>query len=532
MSIEAQAFPLVRASINFGAGTEADKLGDLDMLAAAGADLIDCQEAGDQIQMIRKWLTANPGYGQFVKFGGGGSKVPILYRKAVLRLDEKRSEVITTWAGNQDRDLPLLEPGAGPERVGPKALTHAVLDHLPSGWTIHELDHHLVASHTRPNTPRRGEVADQQAAAFREEALAAEATGDIVGGSGDWNGPPEWVKKRIPEFVIDNHDPTHRDSQIDSVGHLPHPALTVIGAQTLETSGSRKNADHRAVVVTYSIAARVTTTPTPTEGKPVTVTHLPDNFPDLLRARGLKVREVPGWKERLGTASSSSFGPVGSLVHHTAAGDARPNDITDDYEYVLWMTRQGRSDLSPPLVQVSIGRDGTVYVCAAGRANHAGTARASGSVAAGDGNRLYVGDELQNNGRGEKYPKVQYDAAVTVHAVLHAEVLETSAQACRGHKETSTTGKVDPLFSMDAFRADVDALMRKWEKQPSRDQDRKPNRVEQANALLAEALTEVRKADRLLDATPDNRKLVHALADSLNGTIRALADTADKIPAK
>lgn len=179
---------------------------------------------------------------------------------------------------------------------------------------------------------------------------------------------------------------------------------------------------------------------------------LPANTADLLRDAGLNVVEIDGWETRGRPASTGGFNPVGVLCHHTGGA-------SDSREYVEWMTRTGRSDLPAPLCQFALSRAGIVYVCAAGRANHAGTARASGTVAAGDGNAMYLGIEALNTG-SEGWTRAQRDAYVTLAAVLSVEITGNSVNTVRAHRETSVTGKWDPgLLDMDAFRADVSAKM-------------------------------------------------------------------------
>lgn len=184
---------------------------------------------------------------------------------------------------------------------------------------------------------------------------------------------------------------------------------------------------------------------------------LPANLPGLLRKHGLAVVEIDGWTKRGRPASTGGFKPVGVLCHHTAS----PANGRDAIPLLI----QGRSDLPGPLCQLSLDRQGVVYVVAAGRANHAGEAKASGSVAAGDGNTLYIGIEAQNIGTGEHWPKAQYDAYVRLCAALCVEVTGNSAETVRAHHETSVTGKIDPAgptpyegsFDMDEFRARVAA---------------------------------------------------------------------------
>lgn len=187
------------------------------------------------------------------------------------------------------------------------------------------------------------------------------------------------------------------------------------------------------------------------------MSNLPSNLPEILHKHGLKVVEVPGWQTRGRPASTGGFAPGGVLCHHTATSKAT------SVEDCLHLLVNGRSDLPGPLCQLSLDRQGVVYVVAAGRANHAGVAKPSGTMVGGDGNVLYIGIEAQNAGTGEPWPKVQYDAYWLLAAVLSFEITHNSAQTVRAHKETSVTGKIDPAgptpdgptFDMDKFRARV-----------------------------------------------------------------------------
>lgn len=185
----------------------------------------------------------------------------------------------------------------------------------------------------------------------------------------------------------------------------------------------------------------------------MTYKRLPNNLPAILREAGLKVVEVPGWQARGRPASTGDFAPVGVLCHHTATG----KDWAD--QRVVDMLVKGRPDLPGPLSQLGLARDGTVYIVASGRCNHAGVAKPSGTVAGGDGNRLYIGIEAFNDGIGEPWEATQYDAYALLCAVLSVEVTGNSVNTVRAHKETSTTGKPDPRFDMTKFRAQVAAQM-------------------------------------------------------------------------
>lgn len=181
--------------------------------------------------------------------------------------------------------------------------------------------------------------------------------------------------------------------------------------------------------------------------------RLPNNTPAILRKHGLKVRVVPGWKTRGRPAYTGSFDPVGVLCHHTAT------IVAWTLAAVLRLLTGGRSGLPGPLCQFGLDRKGTVWLIASGRANHAGVAKSVGSVAAGDGNSLYIGIEAFNSGTGEVWKPRQYNAYVLLAAVLQVEFTGNSVNAVAGHKETSTTGKIDPTFNMDVFRDRVRMMM-------------------------------------------------------------------------
>ena len=211
------------------------------------------------------------------------------------------------------------------------------------------------------------------------------------------------------------------------------------------------------------------------------------NLADVARGAGLKVVEVDGWKTRGRPASTGGFNPVGVLCHHTATS-VKSSDAN-----VVALLRNGRSDLPGPLCHYGLGRDGTVYVIAAGRANHGGTAKASGTVAAGDGNHLYIGIEAFNDGVGEKWPAAQYDAYVRLCAALCAKVTGNSAATVRGHKETSATGKIDPTFDMGEFRERVAAALAPA---PSKPAAPKPTNVSKARQLINKALGNAKRPAR------------------------------------
>jgi hypothetical protein len=140
---------------------------------------------------------------------------------------------------------------------------------------------------------------------------------------------------------------------------------------------------------------------------------------DVLEAAGLKVAPVPGWESR-GTRDVKTT--MGVICHHTAGPLAGNMPSLDTL-------LQGRSDLRGPLAQLGLGRDGTWYVIAAGRANHAGAGLWQGVR---DGNDCFIGVEAENTGKGEPWPAVQMDSYQRgVAAILRR--IGRGAEFCAGN---------------------------------------------------------------------------------------------------
>lgn len=95
------------------------------------------------------------------------------------------------------------------------------------------------------------------------------------------------------------------------------------------------------------------------------MSRLPDNLPALLRAEGLKVTALPGWKRRGRPASTGGFDPVGRLVPH------RHRRRLDRHRGAQ-AAHRWRHRAPGPLAQTGLSRKGRVFIIAAGRANHAG----------------------------------------------------------------------------------------------------------------------------------------------------------------
>lgn len=168
-------------------------------------------------------------------------------------------------------------------------------------------------------------------------------------------------------------------------------------------------------------------------------------LPSVLEGAGLKVAEVDGWRSR----GRAEMGTVrGVICHHTAG--VRAGNMPS-----LGALIRGRSDLSGPLAQLGLGRDGTYYVVAAGRANHAGEGRWRGYT----GNSAFIGIEAENTGKADDlWPEVQMDAYRRGVAAILAHI-GADAGMCCGHKEYAPDRKPDPLFDMAVFRQAVQNLM-------------------------------------------------------------------------
>lgn len=169
---------------------------------------------------------------------------------------------------------------------------------------------------------------------------------------------------------------------------------------------------------------------------------------DELHRAGLKVAEVPGWQAR-GHANMSAV--RGLLMHHTAG--SRNGNMPS-----LGIVTKGRPDLSGPLCNLGLGRDGTWYCVAAGLAYHAGAGVWNGITA---GNSQMIGVECENTGVGEPWPDVQLSSFRHGVATMFRK-LGLSAAMCAGHKEycRPVGRKIDPAgVDMARMRADIAAIM-------------------------------------------------------------------------
>jgi len=175
---------------------------------------------------------------------------------------------------------------------------------------------------------------------------------------------------------------------------------------------------------------------------------------DALAAEGCRVVTYDGWEDRGRPASSGDFAPYAVLLHHTGT----PTSMSNPHP-TLSMCVHGRPDLSGPLCHVLIGYDGVCHVIAAGRANHAGECNGNGPLTPGDGNAQMIGFELDYSG-SQAVGTAQADAAIRGAAAVLRH-FHRDAAYCRGHKETSTSGKWDPgRYGPDSSAYDMNEIRR------------------------------------------------------------------------
>ena len=170
----------------------------------------------------------------------------------------------------------------------------------------------------------------------------------------------------------------------------------------------------------------------------------------VARRTGCPVIEVTGWKTR--GRPGEMLGVRTITCHHTANGGARGNYPS------LRVVRDGRTDLPGPLAQYGLGVDGTIYVIAAGKCNHAGV-----SLKTDYTNSYAIGIEAEAKGvpgTTSDWPPKQMDAYVRLCRALYEEFANVQVPDIRGHKETcSPQGrKSDPDFVMATLRARVKAM--------------------------------------------------------------------------
>jgi peptidoglycan hydrolase-like protein with peptidoglycan-binding domain len=156
---------------------------------------------------------------------------------------------------------------------------------------------------------------------------------------------------------------------------------------------------------------------------------------------------------------AGNFVPVGVVLHHTAANTNRdeipPSSMID-----------GREDLSGPIVQFGVSRNGRIDCYTNGRANHAGKGdRAVLNAVRADkplldpieenetGNSYFLGIEVDHRGTSEDPIDDRWTWAANICVAL-CKLWLWPASRIIGHKEW-TDRKIDPIIEMDEFRNSV-----------------------------------------------------------------------------
>lgn len=182
------------------------------------------------------------------------------------------------------------------------------------------------------------------------------------------------------------------------------------------------------------------------------------DLPAKLRKYGLTVVEIDGWQNR---AIPDVYGrPIdlievrGFMWHHTAT--PRSNYQYSDLP-TLGTCLNGNSQTPGPLTQMMLGRTGIVYVLATGLCYHAGAGTMAG-IPRDMANYYTAGIEMESSGIAPAdWTEDQKRVAPYLGAALELEYLQHLPEELRaqvGHKEYSSTGKIDPFM----WPGDVDGL--------------------------------------------------------------------------
>jgi hypothetical protein len=178
-------------------------------------------------------------------------------------------------------------------------------------------------------------------------------------------------------------------------------------------------------------------------------------LPEVLEKAGLKVALVDGWETR----GRGDMGPILGIICHHTGGSKHGNMGSLKLLTTGRPAAPGVTELPGPLSQLGLGRDGTFYVIAAGRCNHAGGGDWKGLQT---GNSNFIGIEAENTGGANDFPwpAAQIDAYQRGCAAILSHI-GRSASFCCGHREYALPAgrKSDPPFDMVEFRQTVANIM-------------------------------------------------------------------------
>jgi hypothetical protein len=284
------------------------------------------------------------------------------------------------------------------------------------------------------------------AIAWAESGLDPQAIGDLDLEDGKWGPSCGLWQIRSLRADTGTGRPRDRERLLDPVFNAAAMA-TISGGTNWSPWSVWKNGRYLAHIDAVRAAVKETPVPTPVEIIRLAMADL--------EAEGFDVVFEPGWETR---TVGGTFEPAGFVFHHTATSAAAKGDYPS-----LGIVRDGVNQgggyfLPGPLSQFGGGRSGTIYVVAAGKANHAGGGGWNGI----SGNYSVWGCEFENNGIGEPWPARQVEAGIALAAAL-ARHTGFGAESCCRHAEWSTAGKIDtataPMNDGDWLRAQVAARL-------------------------------------------------------------------------
>lgn len=197
----------------------------------------------------------------------------------------------------------------------------------------------------------------------------------------------------------------------------------------------------------------------------------PDRLLSALRAEGVSVVEVGGWRTHNRGQRGTGWGPVnGVMIHHT---------VSTGTEATVRMCRDGYTGLPGPLCHGVADKDGRIHLVGYGRANHAGggdpavlaavireqTSLPAPVSTAQDGNSRFYGIEAVNLGDGyDPWPTAQREGIARAAAGI-CRAHGWNQHSVIGHAEWQP-GKVDPrgpgknaAAMMRDFRARIGVLL-------------------------------------------------------------------------
>lgn len=166
------------------------------------------------------------------------------------------------------------------------------------------------------------------------------------------------------------------------------------------------------------------------------------DLPAALDAAGLPVVETPGWLAR----GKELTAVRGVVWHHTGS----PHRAGRDMPTLQYLINGGST---PPWGNIGLGRSGTCYLVAGGRANHAGVGSWHGLT----GNSDTIGIEMESPGDGSWTPEQRAIMPVLGRAIRAAYGVPTARQISHAEWALPRGRKTDPVgVDMRALRRLID----------------------------------------------------------------------------